>query len=64
MKGGVIGGVGGLAAGALGVYAASVRYPAFRQITLPLRAFLITSAGTFSCELRSDLVQRYLLIVP
>lgn len=48
LKGGIGGGLAGLAFGAVGVYAAGARYPAFRQITLPLRAFLITSAGTFS----------------
>lgn len=44
----------GLAAGALGVYAASARYPAFRSLTLPLRAFLITSSGTFAGTHSSD----------
>ena len=48
LKGGIGGGFAGLAFGAAGVYAAGARYPAFRQLTLPLRAFLITSAGTFS----------------
>ena len=43
VKGGAMGGVAGLAAGALGVYAASARYPAFRSLTLPFRAFLIAS---------------------
>ncbi|MCJ1279587.1 hypothetical protein MMC21_007411 [Puttea exsequens] len=47
LKGGLAGGSVGLAAGVLGVYGAGVRYPAFRQLTLPLRAFLCTSAGTF-----------------
>ena len=47
MTGGILGGAGGLAAGALGVFGATRRYPAFRNLTLPLRAFLITSAGTF-----------------
>ena len=48
LKGGIGGGFAGLALGAVGVYAAGARYPAFRQLTVPLRAFLITSAGTFS----------------
>ena len=48
LKGGTLGGAVGLAIGGLGVYGAGIRYPAFRQLTLPLRAFLITSAGTFS----------------
>jgi len=48
LKGGIAGGLGGLAIGALGVYGATLRYPAFRQLTLPLRAFLVTSSGTFA----------------
>lgn len=48
LKGGIGGGVAGLLVGALGVYGATVRYPAFRQLTVPLRAFLITSSGTFA----------------
>lgn len=48
LKGGIGGGLAGLALGAVGVYAAGARYPAFRQLTVPLRAFLMTSAGTFS----------------
>ena len=48
LKGGILGGTIGLAIGGLGIYGAGIRYPAFRQLTLPLRAFLITSAGTFS----------------
>ena len=47
LKGGALGGFSGLALGFGGVYAAATRYPAFRQLTLPLRAFLITSSGTF-----------------
>lgn len=54
LKGGIMGGVGGLAVGALGVYGATVRYPAFRQLTLPLRAFLVTSSGTFAAIVSAD----------
>lgn len=43
-----MGGAAGLAFGALGVYAASRRYPAFRGLTLPFRAFLVSGSGTFS----------------
>ena len=50
LKGGFGGGIAGTAVGALGVYAATTRYPAFRQLTLPFRAFLIVSTGTFSCK--------------
>jgi len=53
LKGGIIGGFAGVAAGIIGVYGATYRYPAFRGLTLPLRAFLVTSSGTFSGEFRS-----------
>jgi len=54
LKGGAIGGFGGLALGTLGVVAASRRYHFFRGLTLPLRAFLITSAGTFGGIIAAD----------
>ena len=38
----------GMAVGLVGVYAATRRYSAFRQLTLPLKAFLITSSSTFA----------------
>ncbi|KAK4193438.1 hypothetical protein QBC35DRAFT_106362 [Podospora australis] len=47
LKGGLIGGSVGLAAGLGGVIFASKRYTAFRQLTLPFRSFLVTSTGTF-----------------
>lgn len=47
LKGGALGGAAGLALGVGGVFAAGARFPAFRQLTLPLRAFLITSSSTF-----------------
>lgn len=43
------GGVLGLAVGVAGVYGASWRYPAFRHLTLPFKAFVVTSAGSFTC---------------
>lgn len=48
VRGGILGGTVGTIAGAVGVFAASRRYPAFRTLTPALRAFLITSAGIFS----------------
>ncbi len=48
LKGGIGGGLAGLAVGFVGVYAATARFPAFRHLTLPLKAFLVTSTGTFS----------------
>jgi hypothetical protein len=47
VKGGLIGGAASLALGLGGVAIASRRYLAFRSITLPFRAFLVTSTGTF-----------------
>ncbi|OAA54968.1 mitochondrial hypoxia responsive domain containing protein [Niveomyces insectorum RCEF 264] len=47
LRGGAIGGVLGLAAGLVGVIGAGRRYPAFRSLTLPFRAFLVSSSTTF-----------------
>jgi len=53
-----LGGLGGLAFGTVGVVAATRRYPGFNQITLPLKAFLITSAGTFAGIIAADHASR------
>ncbi|KAL1306591.1 hypothetical protein AAFC00_005275 [Neodothiora populina] len=58
VKGGTMGGLGGLAVGALGVALASRRYPAFRSLSVPFRAFLITSSGTFSAIISADKYSR------
>lgn len=47
LKGGFLGGAAGLGVGILGVWGATARFPAFRQLTLPLRAFIVTSSTTF-----------------
>lgn len=54
LKGGAIGGFGGLALGTAGVVFGARRYAFFRGLTLPLRAFLITSAGTFGGIIAAD----------
>ncbi|KAJ9130419.1 hypothetical protein NKR23_g12214 [Pleurostoma richardsiae] len=54
LKGGFIGGSVGLTAGLLGVIGASRRYPAFRKLTLPFRAFLVSSAGTFGAIVTAE----------
>ncbi|OAQ66960.1 Hypoxia induced protein, domain-containing protein [Pochonia chlamydosporia 170] len=54
VKGGLYGGTAGLALGMGGVLLASRRYPAFRQLTLPFRAFLITSTATFGAIVNAE----------
>ncbi|KAF2238403.1 hypothetical protein EV356DRAFT_307927 [Viridothelium virens] len=58
LKGGIGGGLAGLAVGTLGVYAASARYPAFRQLTLQFRVFLAASSGTFASIISADRYSR------
>jgi len=54
LKGGTIGGVVGLGVGFAGVALASRRYHFIRHLTLPLKAFLVTSAGTFAGIISAD----------
>ncbi|KAI0009436.1 hypothetical protein F4779DRAFT_371403 [Xylariaceae sp. FL0662B] len=54
IQGGLIGGSLGLGVGLGGVMLASRRYPAFRSLTLPFRAFLVTSAGTFGAIVNAE----------
>ncbi|OCK85290.1 hypothetical protein K432DRAFT_388752 [Lepidopterella palustris CBS 459.81] len=54
VKGGLIGLVGGTAVGGLGVWAASRRFHTFRQLTVPFRAFLVASSGTFVSIIQAD----------
>ncbi|MCJ1462269.1 hypothetical protein MMC07_000869 [Pseudocyphellaria aurata] len=58
LKGGIGGGLAGLAVSFVGVYAAAARYPAFRHLTLPLKAFLVTSGGTFTAIITADKYSR------
>lgn len=54
LKGGAIGGLAGIGLGTAAVTLAAARYPFFRGLTLPLRAFLITSAATFGGIVTAD----------
>ncbi|KEY65144.1 hypothetical protein S7711_04234 [Stachybotrys chartarum IBT 7711] len=54
LTGGLVGGSLGLTLGFGGVMFATRRYPAFRSLTLPLRAFLVTSAGTFGAIVNAE----------
>ncbi|KAL4934660.1 HIG1 domain-containing protein [Aspergillus undulatus] len=47
LKGGTIGTVLGLVGGYAGVLAASRRFHTVRDLTIPMKAFLVTSSGTF-----------------
>jgi len=58
IKGGLLGGFMGLGAGAVGVLAATRRYPGFRSLTVPFRAFLAISTGTFSAIIAADRASR------
>lgn len=46
--------VAGLAAGAAGVLLASRRYHTIRSLTIPMKAFLVTSTGTFVGIIAAD----------
>ncbi|KAI1282941.1 hypothetical protein F5Y07DRAFT_351366 [Xylaria sp. FL0933] len=54
LKGGFIGGTLGLGVGLLGIVAGMRRYPAVRSLTLPFRAFLVTSVGTFGAIVNAE----------
>ncbi|KAI0539803.1 hypothetical protein GGR58DRAFT_463522 [Xylaria digitata] len=54
LKGGIIGGTLGLGVGLLGVVAGMRRYPGVRALTLPFRAFLVTSVGTFGAIVNAE----------
>ncbi|KAE8163297.1 hypothetical protein BDV40DRAFT_140873 [Aspergillus tamarii] len=54
LKGGSIGTVLGLIGGYAGVLAASRRYHTIRNLTLPMKAFLVTSSGTFVGIIAAD----------
>ena len=54
IKGGSIGGLIGTAVGAAAVAGASRRYPSFRALTVPFRAFLVASTGTFIAVIAAD----------
>jgi hypothetical protein len=54
LKGGAIGGSVGFAMGLTGILFGMRRYPAFRQLTLPFRAFLMTSTTTFGAIVQAE----------
>jgi len=58
LKGGISGGAVGLVLGGAAVYAANARFHAFRQLTLPMKTFLVTSSATFASIVSADRASR------
>ncbi|KAL4778045.1 hypothetical protein BJX76DRAFT_344267 [Aspergillus varians] len=58
IKGGSFGTVLGLVGGCAGVMLASRRYATIRNLTLPMKAFLVTSSGTFVGIISADRASR------
>ncbi|KAF4632649.1 hypothetical protein G7Y89_g5470 [Cudoniella acicularis] len=58
LKGGISGGILGLAVGGAAVFASHKRFPTFRSLTLPLKTFLVTSSGTFAAIINADRASR------
>lgn len=54
VTGGAVGGVVGLGLGWGGAIWATRRYPAFRNLTLPFKAFLVSSSATFGAIVEAD----------
>ncbi|KAF2204352.1 mitochondrial hypoxia responsive domain-containing protein [Delitschia confertaspora ATCC 74209] len=54
VKGGLAGSAVGLVLGGAGVFAATRRFPAFRSLTVPFRAFLVASTSTFCGIIQAD----------
>jgi len=58
LKGGITGGVLGLALGGAAVYGAHLRFHTIRSLTLPMKTFLVTSSGTFISIIAADRASR------
>ncbi|KAK2752452.1 hypothetical protein FQN54_008114 [Arachnomyces sp. PD_36] len=58
LKGGLLGGAVGLLGGTTALLAASRRYHSVRTLTLPLKAFLVSSSGTFTGIIAADHASR------
>ncbi|TVY78273.1 Respiratory supercomplex factor 2-like protein [Lachnellula suecica] len=58
LKGGLTGGGLGVLIGGTAVVLSHKRFPTFRSLTLPLKTFLVTSAGTFSAIVQADRASR------
>ncbi|KAI0997038.1 hypothetical protein K3495_g11144 [Podosphaera aphanis] len=58
VRGGTFGGLIGLGAGLAAVYVGQRRFQTIRNLTLPMKAFLTTAAGTFSAIISADRASR------
>ncbi|KAI9923602.1 hypothetical protein ASPWEDRAFT_40446 [Aspergillus wentii DTO 134E9] len=58
LKGGTFGTILGCIGGAAGVMAATKRYQTIRNLTLPMKSFLVTSSGTFVGIIAADHASR------
>ncbi|KAJ5975891.1 hypothetical protein N7481_009598 [Penicillium waksmanii] len=58
VRGGTVGGLLGLVGGAAGVLLAARRFHTIRNLTLPMKAFLVTSTGTFVGIIAADHASR------
>lgn len=58
LKGGITGGTVGLILGGAVVYGANARFHGFRQLTLPMKSFLVTSSATFAAIISADRASR------
>lgn len=54
IKSGLVGGSAGLVGGLAGLLAASRRFHTIRNLTLPMKTFLVTSSGTFFTVIAGD----------
>ncbi|KAF3924152.1 hypothetical protein AA313_de0205780 [Arthrobotrys entomopaga] len=58
VKGGLKGGAYGLGIGLASAYLLNHRYPFFRNLTLPLKAFFVSSSATFALIIAADNASR------
>ncbi|EPQ63396.1 Bgt-3855 [Blumeria graminis f. sp. tritici] len=58
VTGGLIGGSLGLTAGLVAIYVGQRRFPIIRDLTIPMKSFLVTSTGTFSAIISADRASR------
>lgn len=58
LKGGITGGAIGLLVGGAAVYGANRRFHLIRNLTLPMKTFLVTSSSTFASIIAADRASR------